>query len=166
VKEAPPTIAGASNNRFFPRKAFGVLIGMLLLGGAAWFVLPVVGLIVTPICLHYQVQAGFEKARRTIEPKWIIAWASREVLKYPLTNEPAQVVREIPVNDLPDSLQNLFWFHPTAVRICKYDVTRPANVQVVWGGGFYDWRLIIGQINSSENSNYGYWTTNLWFTMN
>ena len=87
--------------------------------------------------------AGFRKAKKTINPEELRAWALEEIPKYPRpTND--IFAPKIPNSEIPSYMQKLYW--ESVEDACVQHGDQP-NVKISWGGPFFHWMFYIGATN-------------------
>jgi hypothetical protein len=88
--------------------------------------------------------AGFTKAKQTIDPEQLRAWAMKETSRYAtsyLTNSQWQ----IPESEFPKYLRDLYTDPIEDAFIVKQG--NETYVQVYWGGAWFHWMFYIGSTN-------------------
>jgi hypothetical protein len=120
-----------------------------------WFVPP-----------KYLVDAdeGFKKAKATIDPEPLRAWALDELKRRHQTND--FDFPTIPDVEIPKYIKNLYAYPPEQAFV------EGDTIDIMWGGGFFHWTFRIGNTNCSEpflsqNSEYPYnfeWTNGIYYT--
>jgi hypothetical protein len=83
---------------------------------------------------------GFKKAKATIDPEKLRAWALEEISKKQSTHT------NPPNSEIPIYIQNLYVDPPEDMVVDENTVT------IYWGGGFFHWMLEIGSTNFSETT--------------
>ena len=169
MNEVPPIVSGASKTRKrFPWKWIIISIVILFFAAPAFFV----GFIILdPWPNAGSADAGFKRAKKTIGPELLRAWAMGEVPKYlQHTNDFFPSV--IPNSEIPAYLEKLYlepvedvtiWRDAgdTNITINKagsqqmdqLEITMRAAqtnggiVEVCWGGPFFHWKFEIGPTN-------------------
>jgi hypothetical protein len=139
MNEVRLTISGVSKSK--GRFWRNVLILSLI------FIAGVVGfrylLSITPSSV-VQADDGFKKAKATIDPEKLRAWALKEIAKHkPSTNDFAG--KDIPDSEIPDYIQTLYPY-PAEDATVQMDEDQP-YVMITWGGGFFHWMFDIGSTN-------------------
>jgi len=92
-----------------------------------------------------EADGGFKKARETINPEQLRAWALQEIQKHSVTNE-----ANIPNSEIPSYIQKLFLEPVEDAGVYKY--ADETNVTICWGGGFFHWKIDIGPTNFTETT--------------
>jgi hypothetical protein len=145
----------------------------------------ILGIIITAICIPLLVvliflallfsapsravrtaDAGFEKAKKTINPEELRAWALESVKHWAKTNGESSI---LPRSEIPEYIRNLYPYPPEDVEITGGE---QAQVAIMWGGGFFHWGLFIGDTNfslpfNSRNMEYPYnfkWVNGIYYT--
>jgi hypothetical protein len=94
------------------------------------------------VTLH-DADAGFRKAKKTINPEQLRAWALEEIPKYPQpTND--IFAPKIPNSEIPSYMQKLY-SESVEDAIIQHD--GQSCVQICWGGPFFHWMFYIGSTN-------------------
>jgi|SRR5271170_1304510 len=168
MNEVPPIVPGASKNRKrFPWIWIAISIVIFFFAIAAIFL----GFIIWHSWPDAKsADAGFKKARKTIDPELLRAWAMGEVPKYLPTN--SFFAPKIPDSEIPAYLEKLY-SEPvedvTIWRIVGYTniiinkagsnsvselgITMRAGqtnggiVHICWGGPFFHWMFEVGPTN-------------------
>jgi hypothetical protein len=83
---------------------------------------------------------GFKKARATIDPEKLRAWALEELSKKRITNT------NPPDSEIPIYIHNLYADPPGDFTVDNDTVT------IYWGGGFFHWMIDIGSTNYTEST--------------
>jgi len=148
MSEVPPPTSGAQK----PKKLLLWIVALVILIFAI-FVTYEVG---TYVWLFYsatiaadqaltEADGGFKKARETINPEQLRAWALQEIQQHSVTNE-----ANIPVSEIPSYIQILFLEPAEDAGVYKY--ADETNVTICWGGGFFHWMIDIGPTNFTETT--------------
>ena len=145
MNEVPPTNSGTQKprNLLFWIVAFIVLI----------FVTFVTYKVGSYVRLIYNVKmeadqalneadGGFKKARETINPEQLRAWALEEISK----EQSANTNFIIPNSEIPIYIRNLYSYPPTDIEV------ETNTVAIWWGGGFFHWMIDIGSTNYIETT--------------
>ncbi|HSY20330.1 MAG TPA: hypothetical protein VK815_18445 [Candidatus Acidoferrales bacterium] len=102
--------------------------------------------------------AGFRKAKQTIDPEKLRAWALESITRWPDTNGS----QKIPDSEIPEYLHNLYPTPPEDAFVTG------GVVSVFWGGGFFHWVIEVGPTNyvSGERSEYQTveWTNGIYYS--
>jgi hypothetical protein len=153
MNEVPPKIVDVSQRKGRSTRKYVTAILLLL------FLSPVILFVAAPGWHVYRADAGFKRAKRTIDPKLLLDWEQKMVAKYPFTNQDAIVLGmlQIPRTEIPDQLVKLYPWKPEAV-IFKNDGETTPYIRVFWGGGFLQWGFSIGRTNALATNYFGYWT--------
>jgi len=85
--------------------------------------------------------AGFKRAKQTIDPEQLRAWALASKERWSGTND-----WEIPKSEIPEYIRNLYPQPPNAVLLQN-------GVMFMWGGGFFAWTLDVGPTNYVAETN-------------
>ena len=97
---------------------------------------------VAPSQILHEADAGFRKAKETIDPEQLRLWALQEIPKYShQTNNSLQ----IPNSEIPSYLQKLYPRLPEDAWLQKDGEQN--YVQIFWGGALFHWTLEIGSTN-------------------
>jgi hypothetical protein len=83
---------------------------------------------------------GFKKARATIDPEKLRAWALEEISKKQKTNT------NPPDSEIPTYIQNLYPDPPESFTVDTDTVT------IYWGGGFFHWMIDVGSTHYTETT--------------
>ena len=102
-----------------------------------------------PFKTIYQADEGFKKAKKTINPEDLRSWALEEI-KNAGTNT------FIPEPKVPKYLQNLYSDPPEFAEVDGN------TIAIVWGGGFFHWRINIGSTNFVSATDEDYPTVFMW----
>jgi|ERR1017187_579715 hypothetical protein len=92
-----------------------------------------------------EADEGFKKAKTTIDPEKLRAWALEEIQEHSATNK-----ANIPISEIPSYIQELFSDPVEDAGVYKY--SDETNVQICWGGGFFHWMIDIGPTNYTETT--------------
>jgi hypothetical protein len=84
--------------------------------------------------------AGFKKAKQTIDPEQLRAWALESIKRWPNTNG----WHAIPDSEIPNYIRNLYSYPPGDASVAG------DRVIIFWGGGFFHWVIEISSTNFSE----------------
>jgi hypothetical protein len=90
---------------------------------------------------------GFKKAKATIDPEKLRAWALEEISKRNTNTNFFMSNSEIPAN-----IVNLYSDSPEDVSVNKYNDPNQSYVEICWGGGFFHWMIDIGSTNYIETT--------------
>jgi hypothetical protein len=154
----PPTNSGISKRT--KKIIFGIVITifcipilLVLAFFALWFFHP-------NVTLH-RADAGFRKAKQTIDPEQLRAWALEEIAKNP-TND-GIFPPKIPNAEIPSYMQKLYsqpvedaviWkfagntnFALLTLHSNSVEQLGQTNVTIFWGGPFFHWMFEIGPTN-------------------
>jgi hypothetical protein len=135
MNEGPPIISGVSSSKTFFLWTILFLVGAIIAGVACfkyWLSIPPKEVV--------QADGGFKKAKATIDPEKLRAWALEEIQKYSATNEPS-----IPNSEIPSYIQKLFREPPEDAGVVKNGDQR--FIEFIWGGPFFHWYIDIGSTN-------------------
>ncbi len=118
----------------------------------------------TPPDIVVKADAGFKRAKQTIDPEQLRTWALEAVRRWPSTNDLG--FQTIPDSEIPHYIQNLYSYPPEDASVSGN------TVSIFWGGGFFHWVIQIGNTNYSEpfnsgNPEYPYnfeWTNGIYYT--
>jgi hypothetical protein len=115
---------------------------------------------IIPPKIVVEADAGFKKATQTIDPEKLRAWALEEIAKHkPSTNDFAG--KDIPDSEIPSYIQALYPY-PAEDATVRFDENQP-YVMIVWGGGFFHWKIDIGSTNLIGTTGSGnHFTTVEW----
>jgi hypothetical protein len=110
-----------------------------------------------PFLVIHNADAGFGRAKRTVDPELLRVWAFQEILKYPVTNK-AWGAREIPKSEIPSQIQTLYSISPSYAVVRSESNSEP-YVQIYWSGASdrFRWWFTIGSTNfltSPDGSGY------------
>jgi len=114
----------------------------------------------TPPQMVVEADAGFKKAKQTIDPEQLRAWALQEIKTH------SGKYASIPEAEVPKYIQNLYSNPPESVWVDG------SCVNILWGGGFFGWGFYIGDTNKvmpliSDNREYPYnfeWKPGIYYT--
>jgi hypothetical protein len=139
VNETPPRILGVSKSK--------EKLSRVILFSVAIIIAGVVGfkyLFSIPPSDVVQADDGFKKAKGTIDPEKLRVWALEEIAKHkPSTND--YEVKDIPNSEIPDCIQNLY---PCPAEDATVQIDEDQRyVMIVWGGGFFHWKIDVGSTN-------------------
>jgi hypothetical protein len=87
-----------------------------------------------------EADEGFKKAKATIDPEKLRAWALEEISKKQSTNT------NPPDSEIPIYIRNLYADPPETFEVDTSTVT------IYWGGGFFHWMIDIGDTNYTETT--------------
>src|SRR5450755_3775226 len=146
MKGVPPKIVDVSRQRsrsIFWREFHVVMLVVLPIG--------FLGLLVCagPFWHVHRADAGFKRAKKTIDPKQLLDWEQKMVAKYPFTNQDdiARGMLQISQAEIPDQLTKLYSYAKPRAAIFWDDGETSPYVGVDWGGGFLGWGFSIGRTN-------------------
>jgi hypothetical protein len=155
MSEAPPKTVDVSRRKGRSARRYVIVILLLLV------LLPIGLFVAAPFWRAYQADAGFKKAKKTIDPKQLLDWEQKIVTKYPFTNQTDDML-VIPRTEIPEQLQKLYARTTPTVVIFRNDNELP-YVRVIWGGGFFGWHISIGRTNTLTTNDFGYWTQGVYY---
>jgi hypothetical protein len=135
----PPPIEKRRSNRIW----IIVVVALLLLA------IPIGFFASIPLMAVYKADSGFRKAKKTIDPEELRAWALEEIKKNGSANG------FILNSEIPDKLRNLYDYTPSAGVVPKTE-DHEACVMIMWGGGFFSWGFDIGSTNYVASTNFDY----------
>jgi len=145
MNEVPTTNCGASEvKRRIPWIWIILLLVAAIIAGISRYEL----WLSTPPDDVVQADKGFKKAKETINPEELRAWALEEIQKCSVTNEDGQI--SIPDSDIPSYIKELFGEPPEA-SVGEYGGQK--YVFFGWGGAFFDWSIVIGSTNLTSPLN-------------
>ena len=98
--------------------------------------------------------AGFKRAKQTINPEKLRAWALQAAEKWPPTTN-GFGFRNIPQSEIPEYLRTLYSYSPSAIVFPGPDREGPVVV-ISWGGGFFHWGIDVGSTNFVRRPNSTY----------
>ena len=107
-----------------------------------------------------QADRGFENARRNIDPEKLRAWALSLVSNFPPTNT-SYGVRELPGHRVPKSVEDIYRTTPRVSIFGARDEVGE-HVMLMWGGGHFNWALLIGQTNLPMRTDSNRFTNVKW----
>jgi hypothetical protein len=157
MKEVPP------NNSTISKRTKRIILGVVM----AIICIPILWVLIFfalyifyPTITLHRADAGFRKAKKTIDPEQLRTWALQEIAKNP-TND-GIFPPEIPNSEIPNYIQKLYsqpvenaviWksaddtnfalltLHSNSVELGQ------SNVTIFWGGPFFHWMFEIGPTN-------------------
>jgi hypothetical protein len=137
MNEAPTTNDGASKvKRRIPWIWIILLLVAAIIAGISrfefWLSLPPSDVV--------EADEGFKKAKETINPEQLRAWALGEIQKYSNTNN-----GNIPNSEIPSCIQKLFRDSPENFAVGEFEGQK--YIWFGWGGPFFDWNIAIGSTN-------------------
>jgi hypothetical protein len=91
-----------------------------------------------------QADAGFRRAKKTIDPEQLRAWALATVKSHNGTNG---YIHHVENSELPDYILNLYSIPPEMAWASPKATDQDVLVGIVWGGGFFHWGFYIGTTN-------------------
>jgi len=157
MNEAPQENSGASKSK--KRTWFWIILVVLVI-----FFTPILllGFFVFHQLSAESADAGFRKAKQTIDPEQLRAWALQEIAKNP-TND-GIFPPQIPNSRIPSYIQKLYWQSAEDAVIYKVagntnltlltlnsnsvkEDVGYTNVTISWGGPFFHWFFKIGPTN-------------------
>jgi hypothetical protein len=137
MKEVPTTNCGVSKSRkLHPWIWIVLLLVAAIIAGISHFEL----WLSTPPNDSLRAEKGFQKAKDTINPEQLRAWALEEIQRHSAANEVS-----IPDSEIPDYIKELFGEPPAAASLGEYHGQK--YVYLDWGGPFFDWSIVIGSTN-------------------
>jgi hypothetical protein len=89
----------------------------------------------------HEADAGFRKAKETIDPERLRAWALEEISKKERTNT------NPPDSDIPIYIRNLYIDDPPEAFVVDTNI-----VTIYWGGGLFHWMIDVGDTNYTEST--------------
>jgi hypothetical protein len=124
----------------------------------------------TPPKFVVEADAGFKKAKTTIDREKLRAWALTTIEKYRSTNN-EDIITDIPNSEIPNYIQNLYALRPESAFITRTGDNQ-SYVAIMWGGGFFHWGLEVGNTNfslplNSNNPEYPFdfeWIPGIYYT--
>jgi hypothetical protein len=146
MNEAPKTNYGASEVK---RRVPWIWIILLLVAAITAGISHYELWLSTPAEDVIQADKGFKKAKETINPEELRAWALKEIPKCSVTNEDGQIF--IPNSDIPSYIKELFGEPPVEASVGEYRGEK--YVSFSWGGAFFDWGIAIGSTNLASPFN-------------
>ena len=133
MNQQPPKRSGA-------QLIFNIFTAAVILVIVAIFCLPS-WFYFSPSKIVANADAGFKKAKQTIDPEKLRAWALKEIPQYTQpTNE--IIPPKIKKAEIPSCIQSLYSQAPEDAFVQK-----EGYVQIFWGGPFFHWSLEIGPTN-------------------
>jgi hypothetical protein len=84
-----------------------------------------------------EADAGFKRAKQTIDPGQLRAWALESSKRWPSTNG----AHAIPESEIPKYIRDLYAYPPEDATVIGDTVT------IFWGGGGFHWVIEIGPTN-------------------
>ena len=148
MNEVPLTNSGASKSKKHFPWTWLVLAAVLFIPA-----LFIGSFLATPFMAIHEADTGFRKAKKTIDPEELRAWALEEIKNHSNTNGFSQ---KISSSEIPNYLKNLYTRAPEDAWVNPRTIDSEACVMIMWGGGFFHWGLDIGPTNymTSTNSDY------------
>ena len=122
----PPTSGASKSKKYFPWIILIVILCVPLFFVGSFLVMPAETI--------YKADEGFKKAKKTINPEGLRSWALEEIRN-------AGTNTFIPDPKVPKTLQDLYSIPPEFAEV------NGNTIAVVWGGGFFHWKLDIGPTN-------------------
>ncbi|HXB59986.1 MAG TPA: hypothetical protein VNU95_10495 [Candidatus Acidoferrales bacterium] len=160
MNEAPTISSGASKSR--RRFLWAWIILIILAVFCSPFIFAGLFFLLNPLPTAKAADAGFKKAKETIDPEQLRAWAMGEIPKYPPQANsifPPKILN----SEIPNYLQKLYSEHvedayvyrePDSTNIVMTNgpmqIIKNAgqtNITIFWGGPFFHWMLEIGATN-------------------
>ncbi|HEY3932895.1 MAG TPA: hypothetical protein VGM58_11080 [Verrucomicrobiae bacterium] len=142
MNEVPPINSGISKRT--KRIILGIVIAIICIPIVLFLIFFIDFCYIEPSRILHEADAGFRKAKATIDPEQLRLWAFQEISKYPYQiNNPPQ----IPNSEIPSYLQKLY---PNPRIPAKAFVEESGNqkyMDVYWGGGLFSWGFEVGQTN-------------------
>jgi hypothetical protein len=129
VNQEPPNNSGA-------KKIVKIFSAAIIVMIAAVFFL-IIWVWITPPKVVVEADAGFKRAKQTIDPEQLRAWALESIKRWPSTNG----AHAIPESDIPKYIRNLYSYSPEDATVIGDTVT------IFWGGGFFHWVIEVGPTN-------------------
>jgi hypothetical protein len=137
MNEVPTTNCGASKvKRRIPWIWIILLLVAAIITGISRFEL----WMASPPDDVIQADKGFRKAKQTINPEQLRAWALEEIQKRSTTN-----AASIPNSEIPSYIKELFGAPPVEASVGEYQGQK--YIWFGWGGPFFDWNIAIGSTN-------------------
>jgi hypothetical protein len=145
MNEVPPTNIGASTTRkFFPWTSMVTAAFLCALVLFLGYFLSI------PLQIVRDADAGFRKAKKTIQPEQLRSWALESIRSYTGTNGYSQ---EIPISEIPPSIKTLYSIASEKAWATPKSADSEAFVLIYWGGGFFHWGFYIGSTNFTVSTN-------------
>jgi len=109
--------------------------------------------------------AGFKKAKQTINPEELRTWALETIKRYPDTNDGSP---SIPPSEIPKFVRDLY-SQPPFDTIVLQRGSNQSSVLFMWGGGLFAWSIEVGQTNLISETNPEYprsftWVPGIYYT--
>jgi hypothetical protein len=135
MSEVPPINSGAQIVfKILGTTIIGVAVAIAALLCYWWFV---------PPKIVAEADAGFKRAKQTIDPEQLRVWALESIKRWPATNG----YQAIPESEIPKYIQNLYSSPPEDAMVMGDSVT------IFWGGGFFHWVIEVGSTNFEHSAN-------------
>ena len=96
----------------------------------------------------HEADGGFKKAKSSVNPEQLRAWALSEISRHSETNTDGSG-HDIS-SEIPDYMQRLYPDLPEDATVYP-DHDQP-YVDICWGGGFFHWTIDIGSTNFTETT--------------
>lgn len=116
---------------------------ILVLMTGVFFVGSVVFIIIHSLPDTAMADAGFKKAKKTIDPELLRTWALEEIPKFPPSTN-SFFAPKIPNTEVPIYMQKLY--SEPVEDACVQHGDQP-DVTISWGGPFFHWMFYIGSTN-------------------
>jgi hypothetical protein len=155
---APQEKLGASKCKSYLAKIILILVTVLFVLVIIIMASPFAG----PYFAIYQADEGFKRAKKTIDPEPLRAWALGKIQSHGGTNGSLKISN----SEIPSAIRNLYSYPPEGAFV------NDNAVIVIWGGGFFGWNIQIGDTNfslpfKSDNSECPYnfeWVKGIYYT--
>src|SRR6266705_6860904 len=132
MNEVPLVNSGASKNKKpFP---WTWIVLAFVLGVPVFFVGYIISL---PVRTVREADAGFRKAKTTIDPEQLRSWALATAKSHKGTNGYSH---EVIISEIPDYMKKLYSVEPEHA----WADPNTGTVGIIWGGGFFHWGFYIG----------------------
>ena len=102
--------------------------------------------------------AGFKKAKQTINAEDLRTWALETIKRYPDTNDGSP---SIPQSEIPKYIRDLYSQPPFETAVLQRG-SNQSSVLFMWGGGLFAWSIEVGQTNLISETNPEYPRTFTW----
>jgi hypothetical protein len=138
---------------------------MVLIGALAFMAFRSGLLVATPHGIIRTADAGFRKAKQTINPEDLRAWALESLKHWSNTNDE---ISRIPRSEIPTYIRDLY-SDPAEAVVFQGENYPVSSITILWGGGFFHWAIQIGPTNFVRQPNPVYprvfmWVPGIYYT--
>jgi len=121
-----------------------MLVVFIIILGSPVFLLYAGCFHVGPFGVVNHADAGFRRAKKTIDSEQLRAWALATVKSHNGTNGYVHYVKN---SEIPEYIVNLYSTPPETAWVLPNVSDQDALVGIIWGGGFFHWGFYVGTTN-------------------